>query len=49
MRQRTMIDAHSLGKVGLIVELFEEIGLVELFNKKLSTNIKDMEILKEVI
>ncbi len=38
MSQGTMIDAHSPGKAGLIVGLSEEMGLVELFNEKLSSN-----------
>lgn len=38
MSQGTMIDAHSPGKAGLIVGLSEEMGLVELFNKKLSSD-----------
>ncbi|RQD69810.1 MAG: DUF4277 domain-containing protein [Tindallia sp. MSAO_Bac2] len=38
MSQGTMIDAHSPGKAGLIVGLAEEMGVVELFNEKLSSN-----------
>lgn len=37
MNEGMMIDAQSPGKAGLIVGLAEQMGVVELFNEKLSS------------